>query len=141
MNEEPVRPRQQTELEAWLRWLRDLSDAGSALLRLAAAELQLAGGDLRRFILVSLLVLPVGFLAWLGFALLLSWMAYSASGSLGAGYAAFFLLHFALLLWIRRLLARYRKSMSLPVTREHFAIIVKELRRAPQRTGPTDPGP
>lgn len=138
MSEGPDRSRQQVELETWLRWLGDLRDAGSALLRLAAAELQLAAGDLRRFLLLSLLVLPVAFLAWLGFALFLSWAAYSISGSLGAGFAGFFLLHFGILLVIRQLLARYRKSMSLPVTREHLGEILEELQRAPQKTDTPD---
>lgn len=138
MSEEPGRSPQQVELEAWLRWLADLRDAGSALLQLAAAELQLAAGDLRRFLLLSLLVLPTAFLAWLGFALFLSWAAYTVTGSLGAGFAGFFLLHFVILLVIRHLLARYRKSMGMPVTREHLGQILEELRRAPQRTDTSD---
>lgn len=139
MSEDPARSQRQVEFEAWLQWFGDLREVGSALLRLAAAELQLAAGDLRRFLLLSLLVLPMGFLAWLGFALLLSWSLYSVTGSLGAGFAGFFLLHFSILLVIGRLLKRYRKSMSLPLTREHLGGIVEELRRAPQRTGTTDP--
>lgn len=138
MSEEPAGSRQQVELEAWLRWLGDLRDAGSALLRLAAAELQLAASDVRRFLLLSLLVLPVAFLAWLGFALFLSWVAYSLTGTLGAAFAGFFLLHFAILVVIRQLLARYRKSMSLPVTREHLGGILKELQSAPQRPDTSD---
>ncbi len=138
MSDEPARSQSQAELEDWLKWFGNLRDAGAALLRLAAAELQLAAGDLRRFLLLSLLVLPVGFLAWLGLALFLSWAVYSASGSLGAGFAGFFLLHFAILLVIRQRLARYRKSMSLPVTRDHLGEIVEELRRAPQRTDTAD---
>lgn len=140
MSDGPGRSRQQVELEAWLRWLVDLRDTGSALLQLAAAELQLAASDLRRFILLSLLVLPVALLAWLGLAVFLSWVVYAASGSLGAAFAGFFLLHFGILLVIRHLLARYRKSMGLPVTRQHLGEIVKELRNAPQKPDTSDRG-
>lgn len=139
MGDEPEQTRQKLETEAWLRWLNDLRDAGAALLRLLSAELQLAGSDLRRFLLLSLLVLPVGLLAWLGLAVFVSWVVYSLSGdSLGAGFAGFFLLHFGILLVIRRLLTRYRKSLSLPVTRDYMARIVKELRRAPQGSDRAD---
>jgi uncharacterized membrane protein YqjE len=139
MSDGPTGSQRQVEIEAWLQWLGDLRGAGVALLRLAAAELQLAAGDLRRFLLLSMLALPVGLLAWLGFAVFLCWALYSASGSLGAGFAGFFLLHFIILLVIRRMLSRYWKSMSLPVTREHFADIVEELRRVPQRTDTSNP--
>ncbi|MEX1197940.1 MAG: hypothetical protein WEB57_08785 [Pseudohongiellaceae bacterium] len=138
MSDEPSQSQQQAELEGWLQWLGDLRNTAAALLRLASAELQLAAGDLRRFLVLSLLVLPVGFLAWLGLALFLCWLVYTASGSMGAAFAGFFMLHFIILLVIQRLLVRYRKSMSLPATRGYLADIVEEFKRAPQRTDTAD---
>ena len=73
MSEDPARLRRQSEIDAWLRWLTDLREAGAALLRLLAAELRLASSDLRRFLLLCLLVLPLVLLTWLGFAVLFSW--------------------------------------------------------------------
>lgn len=138
MSEEPARPDSRVELEDWQKWVEHLREAGAALLRLASAELQLAAGDLRRFLLLSLLVVPVAILAWLGFALFLSWAAYSVSGSLGAGFAGFFLLHLFMLLAIRQLMLRYRRSLSMPLTREHLGEIMEVLRREPRRTDTAD---
>lgn len=138
MSEDPARLRRQLEIDAWLRWLTDLRDAGSALLRLLAAELQLASSDLKRFLLLSLLVLPMVVLAWLGLALFLSWIVYSLTGSLGGGFAGFFLLHVGILLFIGRQLKRYKRRMSLPETRKYISVITEELQRAPQRTDSPD---
>lgn len=138
MSDEPARSQSRVELEDWQKWLENLREAGAALLRLASAELQLAAGDLRRFLLLSLLVLPVAILAWLGFALFLSWVAYSVSGSLGAGFAGFFLLHFFILLAIRQLMVRYRKSLSMPLTREHLGEIMEALQHEPRRADTAD---
>lgn len=138
MSEDPARLRRQLEIDAWLRWLADLRDAGSALLRLLAAELRLASSDLKRFLLLSLLVLPLVVLAWLGLALFLSWIVYALTGSLGGGFAGFFLLHVGILLFIRRQLKRYKQRMSLPETRKYISVITEELRRAPERTHSPD---
>lgn len=138
MSEDPARLRRQLEIDAWLRWLADLRDAGSALLRLLAAELRLASSDLKRFLLLSLLVLPLVVLAWLGLALFLSWIVYALTGSLGGGFAGFFLLHVGILLVIRRQLKRYKQRMSLPETRKYIGVITEELRRAPERTNSPD---
>lgn len=138
MSEDPARLKRQQEIDAWLRWLADLRDAGSALLRLLAAELQLATSDLKRFLLLSLLVLPLAVLAWLGLALFLSWIVYVMTGSIGGGFAGFFVLHASLLLLISRQLKRYKQGMTLPETRKYIGVFREELRRAPQGTNSTD---
>lgn len=138
MSEDPARLRRQSEIDAWLRWLTDLREAGAALLRLLAAELRLASSDLRRFLLLCLLVLPLTLLTWLGFAVFLSWVVYALSGSLGGGFAGFFLLHVGILLIIRRQLRRYRERMSLPATRKYIGVITEGLRREPQRPDSSD---
>lgn len=133
MSEDPARLQRQAEIDAWLRWLNDLREAGAALLRLLAAEVQLASGDLGRFVVLCLLILPLALFAWLGLAVFLSWGAFAITGSPGAAFAGFFVLHAGILLIIFRQLKQYRARMSLPATRKYIAAIKEEMRREPQR--------
>lgn len=138
MSEDPARLRRQAEIDAWLHWLNDLRETGSALLKLFAAELQLASGDLGRFLVLCLLILPLAIFAWIGLALFLCWIVYAVSGSLGAGFASFFVLHFGILLFIGRQLQRYKQSMSLPATRKYLGVIREEFRHESQRPDSPD---
>lgn len=119
--------------EAWMLLLRQLANAGGLLSTLALAELRLAAGDLRRAVLVSLLILPVLLLAWLGTAALLCWAAFTLSGSAVAALAVFVVLQLLALVWLRSLLAAYRRNLTLPATRQQLKLILEDLQGASRR--------
>ena len=117
------------EQRAVVVWLVDLGHAAAALLRLAAAELKLAGSDLRRILVLGVLMLPMAFLGWIGFVVWLSWGVYSLTGWVGAGVLTFPLVH-ALLLWImQRQIAKYSHSLRLPRTTQHLKEISEVFQR------------
>lgn len=117
------------EQQAVVVWLIDLGHAAAALLRLAAAELQLAGSDLRRILVIGIMMLPMAFLAWIGFAVWLSWGVYSLTGWVGAGLLTFPLIH-GILLWImQRQVRKYRHSLRLPRTTQHLKEISEVFQR------------
>jgi len=120
-----VPPQQQ----ALVIWLNDLGHAAAALLRLAAAELQLAGSDLRRIVVLCVLALPLAVFAWIGLVVWLSWVVYSLSGSAGAGLAAFPLIHVLVLWFMQRQLAKYRESLRMPRTTQHLKEIAEVFQR------------
>lgn len=120
-----VPPQQQ----ALVIWLIDLGHAAAALLRLAAAELQLAGSDLRRILVLGALMLPLAVFAWIGIAVWLSWVVYSLSGSAGAGLVTFPLIHVLILWFMQRQISRYRESLRLPRTRQHLKEISEVFQR------------
>jgi len=115
-----------SETDAWQDWLKDLARVSSTLSQLAAAEMRLAASDLRRYFLLSLLMLPVMLLAWIGFSVLLAWLAYNFSTYPAAGFGTFFLLQLLVLFYMRKLLARYRSSLSLPVTRRQLKLMLED---------------
>jgi uncharacterized membrane protein YqjE len=119
------------ELGAWLAWIRQLGALGSALSVLATAEIRLAGADLRRLILLSLLVLPIIIFTWLGLSVLLSWLAYSQSGLPSAGFFTFFAIQVAAALYIWFLFKKYRRSLSLPMTRHYLDEIIEDIKHGP----------
>lgn len=117
------------EQQAVVVWLIDLGHTAAALLRLAAAELQLAGSDLRRILVLGIMMLPVAFLGWIGFAVWLSWGVYSLTGWAGAGLLTFPLIH-VLLLWImQHQIRKYGKSLRLPRTAQHLKEISEVFQR------------
>lgn len=123
------------DLDATLTWLRDISELGAILSRLAIAEIGLAAGDMGRCVVLALLALPIMLLAWIGFCVLVSWYAYSLSGYPGAGFAAFFLLQVATLLMIKWLLSKYRRSFGLPETRKQLRGLFEDAGYGKKKTG------
>lgn len=107
-------------LEIWSDWIKQATEAGSNLAELFALEIKLAVGDAGRMFCVLLLALPVVFLAWLGLSVLLAWVVVDYSGSVTPGLVTFLLLQLGVLLSLRLLWKRYKRSLSLPLTREHL---------------------
>ncbi|MEX0740393.1 MAG: hypothetical protein WD071_13705 [Pseudohongiella sp.] len=121
----------QDDAGAWLAWLRQLTALGSALSVLATAEMRLAGGDLRRLLLLGLFFFPVVIFTWLGLSLFVSWLSYSLSGLPGAGFFTFFVIQVIAALTMRHLFKKYRRSLSMPMTRKYLAEIVEDIKRGP----------
>lgn len=123
------------DLDATLTWLRDVSELGAILSRLAIAELRLAVGDMGRCLVLALLALPLLLLAWIGLCVLVSWFAYSLSGYPGAGFAAFFLLQVVPLLVIKWLLSKYSRSFGLPETRYQLKRLFEDAGYGKKKSG------
>ncbi|OFE12407.1 hypothetical protein PHACT_04030 [Pseudohongiella acticola] len=119
------------ELNAWLAWLRQLGALGGALTVLATAEIRLAGGDLRRLLLLALLFLPIIIFVWLGLSVFLSWLAYSLSGMPGLGFFAFLVMQVGAALYMVFLFRKYRRSLTLPMTRRYLDEIIKDVKHGP----------
>jgi len=128
----PNQPADLDELRAWLDWLREASDAGGAVLKLALLELRLALGDGRRLVLLGLLMLPVVMLAWFSFSVLLAWLAYQYGQSVTFGLCAFLAAQLVALGAMWQLRLKYRKSLSLPATRRHLNAFVEGARHGAQ---------
>lgn len=124
------------DLDATLTWLRDISELGAILSRLAIAEIRLAASDMRRCLVLALLALPLMLLAWIGLCVLISWFAYSLSGYPSAGFVTFFLLQVATLLVIKGLLSKYRKSFGLPETRNQLKGLFEDAGYGKEKSGP-----
>ncbi|GAB3094097.1 hypothetical protein G8770_02050 [Aestuariicella hydrocarbonica] len=118
--QEHRQPPQPEPLDIWSDWLSQAVTAGSDIAELFRLEVQLALGDARRMLLLALLALPMMMLLWLGFAALMTWLVIDYSGSVTCGLLAFVLLHGAALVSIRLLWQRYKRSLKLPLTRQHL---------------------
>lgn len=123
------------DLSATLNWLRDISELGSILSRLAIAEIGLAAGDAARCLVLVFVALPIVWLAWVGLCVLISWFGYSLSGYPGVGFATFFLLQLVTLLFIAYLLSKYRKSIGLPETRAQLKGLFEDVGYGKKGTG------
>jgi len=121
----------QDELNAWLAWLRQLGALAGALATLATAEIRLAGGDLRRIFLLSLLIFPMVIITWLGLSVFVSWLVYSQSGMPGAGLFTFFAIQAGATCYMGYLFKKYRRSLTLPMTRRYLDEIVEDIKSGP----------
>jgi len=121
----------QDELNAWLAWLQQFTALGTALSSLASAEIRLAGGDLRRLLLIVLFIFPVVIFAWLGLSVFISWLVYSQSGLAGAGFFAFFVMQVSAIVYMGFLFKKYRRSLTMPMTRKYLAEIVEDIKHGP----------
>jgi len=121
----------QDELSAWRAWLKQLGALAGALSTLATAEIRLAGGDLRRLVLLSLLLFPMVIFTWLGLSVFVSWLVYSQSGMPGAGLFTFFAGQAGATAYMWFLFKKYRRSLTLPMTRRYLDEIVEDIKSGP----------
>lgn len=121
----------QDELSAWLAWLRQIGALVSALSTLATAEMRLASVDLRRLLLLSLLLFPMLIITWLGLSVFLSWLVFEQSGMAGAGLFTFFAIQAGTTLIMWRLFRKYRRNLTLPMTRRYLDEIVEDIKHGP----------
>jgi len=134
------RQRELDALQIWLDWARSLSGLMGSLSRLLNAEVNLAVADLRRLLVVALLMVPLACFAWLGLSVFIAWCIYAVSGWLGLALAGFFLLQCAVLLVLTRLVRSYKKSLSLPHTRQQLQAILRDFEHGPKSADRTDQG-
>ncbi|GAB3291228.1 hypothetical protein GCM10027297_37010 [Parahaliea aestuarii] len=95
-----------------------LVDTGADLGQLTLLELRLAIKNLGRMVVLALLFLPLVLLIWLGLSLLPALALYQATASLVQAAAMFLLIQVLALAALCMLWLRYRRSLSLPRTRE-----------------------
>lgn len=126
------------ELNALVKWGQGMAALGGALSRLAGTELQLALGDVRRLVLLGLLVVPISCFAWLGLSSLVGWWCYSLSESVALGLTGFVALQFLILILMGVLARRYLSSIGLPHTRAQIRAIMRDLDRGTQRKSSED---
>jgi hypothetical protein len=106
----------QSELQVWLAWLKDATALSGDMLQLLLLEIRLALGNVRRLMLLLLLIWPVLIMAWAGFSVLLSWLAFDSTQSISLGLVVFILIQLVALVAMFQAYRVYRKSLFLPVT-------------------------
>lgn len=114
------KPVQLEELQLWVSWLQQAATISTDIFQLVQLELRLAISDSGRLLVLALLFVPILILAWLGFTVLLAWLVYLVNTSATQGLLAFFISQILALLGICLGWSHYKKSLSLPLTREHI---------------------
>ncbi len=122
------------DFELWMAWISETASTGSTFAELLAAEVRLALGDAGRLLMLALLSLPVVLLAWLGLTSLIAWLLGSASDSVSVGLLAFLLQQCTLLAVMGWLWKRYKRSLSLPLTRQHWQAFTGGMRQHETQT-------
>lgn len=117
-------------MSTWSEWIKQATDAGSNLAELFALEIKLALGDARRMVGLLIIALPVLLLAWTSFSGLISWLVGDYSSSVAFGLLTFLLLQLMALLSMRLLWRHYKRSLTLPLTREHLRAFIGDTREA-----------
>ena len=120
-------------VQAWTALLQQLQATGQGFSRLLQLELRLALGDARRLLLVSLALLPLVFLAWCGFSVLLAWLAFDLSQSVAAGIAAFIGVQLLMLAALQRMIRSCRRSFALPASRRQWQSFMEGIRHGAQK--------
>lgn len=115
----------QRELQAWLSLVQQVMATGSRFRTVLGLELKLALGDSRRLILVSLAMIPLLLLAWLGLSVLAGWLVYLVSHSVALGLVGFVVVQLVALLWLRRAAKVYGRSLGLPASRRQLQAIME----------------
>jgi len=108
------------DLQLWASWLQQATTISTDIIQLVQLELRLAISDSRRLLVLALLFVPILILAWISFTVLLAWLVYLLNTSATQGLFAFFISQALALLGICLGWGHYKKSLSLPLTREHL---------------------
>ncbi|MEQ8515450.1 MAG: hypothetical protein RIC38_07585 [Chromatocurvus sp.] len=125
----------EVQLQAWLALgaqALTVVDRLSTVLRL---ELGLALADAKRLLLVLLAMIPLALFAWLGLCVMLAWLAYAASASVGLGLATFLALQIGTLLLLLRAARRFQRSLGLPATRRQWQALMRAAPAAHEGQG------
>lgn len=119
------RPHQLDEIHVWASWLRQAKAISSDILELLLLEVQLAISDSKRLVVLALLFVPLLMLTWLGFSVLLAWLVYLLNTSVTQGLLAFLIIQVLSLGAIVMGWNHYKRSLTLPLTRQHIRRIVE----------------
>jgi hypothetical protein len=114
------KPEQLEELQLWANWLQQAGTISTDIFQLVQLELRLAISDSKRLLVLALLFMPILILVWISFTVLLAWLVYLLNTSATQGLLAFFVSQMLALLGIFWGWGHYKKSLSLPLTREHL---------------------
>lgn len=110
--------------------LRQLAETGADISTLLGQELLLALGDSVRIAVLGRTLVHLAALAWLGFAILLSWIVFDAAGSGPLAALTFLSLQVAAALLVLWMIRRYSASLALPRTRDHIAALLGKERQS-----------
>lgn len=111
-------------MQAWFALLQLAQATGRQLTTLLQLELKLALADGQRLLGALLAMVPLVILAWLGLSILLAWLVFMGSGSVGLGLAGFVLVQLLALMLLWRAARAYRRSLGLPATRRQLRAIL-----------------
>lgn len=117
---------QLNELQMWGSWLQQSTAIGTDILQLLRLELRLAIADSGRLLIVALLFIPVLMLTWISFTLLLAWLVYLFNASVTQSLLVFFVSQALGLIALALSWKYYKKSFSLPLTRQHIQKIMEQ---------------
>ncbi len=118
------------ELTETINLLQASGLAVADLFNLFQVELRLAAHDTKRLLMISLLILPVLFLAWIGISTMLFWLVFQQTTSVAYGLFAFTALQLLALFGIRLQIKKYRRSLGLPATSKQVKAFAEGVRRA-----------
>lgn len=124
-DEELEKPEQLDQLQVWASWLDQAGAICSDIVELLQLELRLALSSSKRLLILILLFVPLLMLAWMGVSLLLSWQVYLLNMSVTLGLLAFCLIQILGLVAIVVSWNHYKKSLSLPLTRQHIHQLIE----------------
>tara|TARA_R110002050_G_scaffold9504_2_gene33454 strand:+ start:30186 stop:30608 length:423 start_codon:yes stop_codon:yes gene_type:complete len=108
------------DLQVWGSWLEQVGTISADIFQLLQLELRLAISDSKRLFVLALLFVPVLILTWLGFSVLLAWQVYLLNMSVTQCLLAFCIIQILALLSMIVGWNYYKKSLSLPLSRQHI---------------------
>jgi hypothetical protein len=108
------------QLQLWTRWLEQVGTLSSDIFQLLQLELRLAISDSKRLLILALLFVPMLMLTWISFSFLLAWQVYLLNMSVTQGLLACCMIQFLGLVGIAMGWNFYKKSLSLPQTRQNI---------------------
>jgi uncharacterized membrane protein YqjE len=110
--------------------LQQLAGTGADITTLLGQELLLALGDSLRIAVLGRTLIHLAALAWLGFAILVSWIVFDAAGSGPLAALTFLSLQVIAALLVLWMIRRYSASLSLPRTRDHIGALLGRERQS-----------
>lgn len=117
-----VPPGQESESEfsIWSTWLKQATEAGTDFAELFALEMRLAVGDAGRMLVLMVVAIPLLLFSWLGLSVLIAWVVGEYQTSVLWGLATFLGIQLATLGTIFCLWQRYKRSLTLPLSRQYL---------------------
>jgi|GEM_PF-6420518 len=125
---DPSTDRVKSDLGASIEWLRSLGVMTAALIRLSIAEISLAKEDAGRLVVSGLLIIPLLVLTWIALTVLAGWIVFEQTASVSVALAAFAAIQLLAVIILLNRIKTYRRSLTLPATREQILAILEEIR-------------
>jgi hypothetical protein len=116
---------QQREWQAWVALLQQVIATGGKLSTVLSLELRLALADGRRLVMVTLAMIPLLLLMWLGLSVLVGWLVFVQSQSVALGIVGFVLMQLLTQLLLLRAARVYRRSLGLPASRRQLQAMME----------------